>query len=184
MRDTDLLLLRHGESIWNAERLWQGQGDPPLSEIGWRQARECVASFEGAAPEIVVSSDLRRASDTAHTIATAFGREVRTDPRWREWHIGAWSGFTREQIQERWPDEYRAFRSGDRDFAPPGGESRRALEERVRSALQELTQRHAGARVLVVSHRGPIRMLLPEIRPGHAELLRLELPRAQDHPHG
>jgi broad specificity phosphatase PhoE len=173
MRASDLLLLRHGESVWNAQRRWQGQADPPLSREGRRQARAAVAHVRDAGPRCIVASDLRRARDTALPFAAALGIEMRCDPGWREWDVGAWSGRTRDEIRERWPEAYARFRAGEPDFAPPGDESQRAFEARVRAALGRLLERNVPGRTLVVSHRGPIRLLLPAVRPGHAELLRL-----------
>jgi len=167
-----VLLLRHGESVWNAAGRWQGHGDPPLSEAGWRQAHASIASF-GTPPTVIVSSDLRRAHDTAGVVAEAFGLAVTTDPRWREWHIGAWSGHTRDEIAARWPDGYARFRAGDLDFVPPGGESQHVFRARVHEALAELRSRHPDGRVLVVCHRGPIRVFLPDLRPPHAQAIPL-----------
>jgi len=174
--ETELLLLRHAESTWNARRLWQGHGDPPLSDAGRAQAAECVARVRALAPELAVASDLRRARETAEIVTSGLAIELRVDARWREWDVGEWSGRPRAEIRERWPELYRAFREGDPDVTPPGGEPRRALAERVRAAAGALFGNHPGRRVLVVTHRGVIHSLLPESVPEHLQVHSLRAP--------
>jgi broad specificity phosphatase PhoE len=168
MSATELLLLRHAESTWNALGLWQGQGDPPLSDAGRRQAEAAAERVRRLAPDLAVASDLQRAQETARIVWGRAG--VRIDPRWREWDVGAWSGLPREEIRARWPDLYSAVRSGEGEVTPPGGESRSAFSARVRAAVDELVERHPGKRVLVVTHRGAILSLVPGSSPGHLAL--------------
>lgn len=169
----DLLLVRHGQSTWNALGRWQGHGDPPLSELGRKQVRALAAALAGERIDAVVASDLRRAAETADIVARTLRLEVAIDARWRERDIGAWTGLRREEIQAGWPDVYARLAAGDPDAAPPGGESHRALEVRVRAAALELARGHAGGRVLVVTHRGAIRVLAPDVRASNAELVRV-----------
>ena len=168
MSATELLLLRHAESTWNALGLWQGQGDPPLSDAGRRQAEAAAQRVRRLAPALAVASDLIRARETARIVSGA--ADVRIDPRWREWDVGVWSGLPREQIRARWPELYRAVRSGEGEVTPPGGESRSAFMARVRAAVDELIESHPGKRLLVVTHRGVILSLVPGSNPGHLEL--------------
>ena len=154
-----LMLLRHAQSTWNAQRLWQGQGDPPLSAAGREEALAAAARIAALEPEVVVSSDLERALETARIVTRGLALELRVDPRWREWDVGEWSGKPRSEIALRWPELYRAFRAGDPDVHPPGGERRSALAERVRAAALELIERNPGRSVLVVTHRGAIHAL-------------------------
>jgi probable phosphoglycerate mutase len=168
--ETELLLLRHAESTWNARRLWQGQGDPPLSDTGRARAGECADRVRALAPHLAVVSDLRRARETAEIVTRGLAIELRIDVRWREWDVGEWSGRSRAEIRERWPELYRAFREGDPDVTPPGGEPRRTLGERVRAAARELLASHPQRRILVVTHRGVIHALLPETAPEHLQV--------------
>jgi probable phosphoglycerate mutase len=177
---TELLLLRHAQSTWNARGMWQGQGDPPLSDAGRSGAAACVPRVRELAPELAITSDLGRALETARIIARALGLELQVDPRWREWDVGLWSGCTHDEVRRRWPELYRAFRAGDPELAPPGGERRSALEKRVRAATRELIASHPGRRVLVVTHRGVIRTLLPEKLPEHLEINSLRVHSAGD----
>ncbi|HUP68781.1 MAG TPA: histidine phosphatase family protein [Acidimicrobiales bacterium] len=155
-----LLLLRHGQSTWNAEHRWQGMADPPLSELGERQAERAAAWLAGAAPSFsaVAASDLRRSRRTAEIIAEALGLgEVELDPALRERDVGEWSGCTTDEITARWPEELRAWRNG-RLARPPGGEDDSSLVRRVVPTLERLAAGPEGF-VLVVTHGGAIRAL-------------------------
>jgi broad specificity phosphatase PhoE len=166
---TRILLVRHGQSEWNAEGRWQGQADPPLTDLGREQARAAAASVGSV--DAVVASDLRRAVETAIIIGDAVGvGPVAVDPDLRERDVGEWTGLTRRQIEERWPDRLQSFfdRAGGprRDgpaisvpVDPPGGESTHAIIERVVRAVHGIASTYEGADVLAVAHGGVIRML-------------------------
>jgi probable phosphoglycerate mutase len=156
-----VLLLRHGESEWNAQGRWQGHGDPALTELGRAQSRAAAVRLADECIERIVSSDLARAWQTAEIVSAALRLPFERDPRWRERDIGAWTGLTREQIQARWPEDYAHFRAHEEHARPGGGESNAMLRARAQAALAALRARHAGARVLVVTHRGIARMLAP-----------------------
>ena len=144
---TRLLLVRHGESEWNAIGRWQGWADPPLSELGARQA--AVAARSVGAVDAIVSSDLERARHTAEIVATELGiGPVVVDASLRERDAGPWTGMTRAEIEADWPG-YLA--SGKR---PDGYEEDEALLDRVAPVLQMLEA--AGDVVLVVTHGGVI----------------------------
>src|SRR5919109_2812903 len=100
-----LLLVRHGESTWNAQSRWQGQADPPLSPFGERQAEDATVRLaESASITAVWTSDLVRARRTGELIAKRLGLDaVHDEPRLRERDVGAWSGLTRDEIEARWP---------------------------------------------------------------------------------
>ena len=150
-----LLLLRHGQSTWNAEGRWQGWADPPLSPRGERQALEAAGRLVGAGLEEVVASDLTRARHTAELIAEHLGLGPVTVQRdLRERNVGDWCGLTRAEIGERWPDALRAYLGG-RSEAIPGGESDDALAARGIEALACLAR--DGRAVLVVTHGGLVR---------------------------
>lgn len=148
---TRLLLVRHGESTWNADGRWQGQADPPLSALGEQQAADAAAHVD--AVDAVWSSDLQRARRTAEIIAHERGVDVRIDPRLRERDAGEWQGYTRAEIEERWPG---ALESGDR---PSGYEADDALLARVLVAIDDIGDAHDRGTVLVVVHGGVVRTL-------------------------
>jgi broad specificity phosphatase PhoE len=146
---TRLLLCRHGQSTWNASGRWQGQADPPLSELGRLQAQHAARSV--GAVDVVVASDLERAHDTALIIAGSIGvGPVVIDPDLRERDAGEWSGLTRVEIEERWPGYL------DRGDRPAGWEPQEVLHERAMRALGRIHTEYAGAEVLVVTHGGVI----------------------------
>ncbi len=153
-----LLVVRHGESSWNADGRWQGQADPPLSPLGERQAEAAATGIDEPVAAIW-TSDLVRARRSAEIIAGRLGTAApRIEARLRERDAGEWSGFTRAEIDERWPG---ALAEGRR---PAGWESDGQLVERVMAALRHI----AGASSedtasLIVTHGGVIRTLEREL---------------------
>jgi probable phosphoglycerate mutase len=154
-----LLLLRHGQSEWNALGRWQGQADPPLSPLGEEQARDAARRLAALGFTAVVSSDLSRARQTAAILAGSLGLPVDLDPDLREIDVGDWEGLTRAEIEASWPGALADWSAGRSD-APLGGESRFHLVARARAALARAAAAAApGERVLVVSHGALIRHL-------------------------
>ncbi len=165
---TRLFLVRHAESEWNAQRRWQGRGDPPLSEHGREQAKVAAQSLSGEI-DVVVASPQRRAIETAEIISRALGLgEVATDEGLREIDVGEWTGLNIDEVESRWGDELKAWRAGELD-ATPGGEDRHAFLERVLAALGRARDAHVGKRVLVLTHGGAIGRVERHLgcHPGH-----------------
>jgi len=153
---TTLVLIRHGQTDWNVEGRWQGQADPPLSEVGRRQAQcigQCQHQFGFAA---LYSSDLRRSLETAQIIGKEMGLEVILEPRLREVNLGQWQGMLSGDIAAQYPDAFRRWHESPVSVQPPGGESIPSLAARVLEAIHEIIARHPGQRVGVVSHELPI----------------------------
>lgn len=158
---TRMLLVRHGESIWNADGRWQGQADPPLSDRGRQQAVDAAAAI--GTVDAIVTSDLERAADTGTTIARMLGVDhVATEPRLRERDAGPLSGLTRPEIHERFPgllpDDPAGFRPDDEGQPrwPEGWEPDAELWERVQVALLAIAQLVPDGEVVVVTHGGVI----------------------------
>jgi broad specificity phosphatase PhoE len=149
-----LLLARHGETTWNLERRYQGQGDSPLSPRGEEQARYLAARLAGEELGAVYASDLGRAWRTAEIAVGARGLAVVRDAVWRELGYGLWEGLTREEIARRFPHEWARRAADPARAAPPDGESRLALQRRAVAAVERVRERHAGQTVLVVTHSG------------------------------
>lgn len=146
---TRILLLRHGQSEWNALGRWQGQADPPLSAVGRAQA--VAASRSVGTVDAIVASDLVRAYDTALVIAGAIGAgPVVVEAALRERDAGEWSGLTRRQIHGSWPGYL------DDGRRPPGWESDDALLARVLPALGRIAALAPGGAVLAVTHGGVV----------------------------
>lgn len=153
-----LVLVRHGESTWNASGRWQGQSDVPLSPRGRLQARALATRLFELEMDHRISSDLSRAAETA----AALGHAAHPDPRFREIDVGEWAGLERAEVAERFPDQVEGLRSGA-DVRIGGGESMPEFEARVDSAIDELRDRHQGQRVLLVTHGGVIRALATRV---------------------
>jgi probable phosphoglycerate mutase len=151
MSGARVLLVRHGQSTWNAEGRWQGQADPPLSHLGEQQAREAIEAVAALAPARVVTSDLVRALRTAELL-TPPGVTLERDAAWRERNAGEWTGLTRTEIEEHFPGHLAAHRS------PPRFEGDDELLARVLPALERLVH-DVGDSVLVITHGGVIRTL-------------------------
>lgn len=153
-----LLLLRHGQSTWNADGRWQGWSDPPLSDLGREQADEAGGCLTGLGITGVASSDLERARETADILAAALGiADVVVEAGLREYDVGDWEGLTRDEIQVGWPDQLAAWREGGL-LATPGGETRSAFLARVGAAARRLAAMpELGPTALVVTHGGVIR---------------------------
>jgi probable phosphoglycerate mutase len=168
-----LWFARHGESTWNAAGRWQGQADPPLSELGRAQAARLAERLAGAGVALLAASDLARARETAEIVGARLGLSPRLDPALREHDVGAWSGLTHAEIERRWPEDLARFLAGDLALRPGGGESRLALRARVRSAVARLAEGAPGP-FAVVSHLGVLLALAPAARAAPGELLRLD----------
>ena len=158
---TEVLLMRHGQSEWNAIGRWQGQADSPLTDLGRAQARAVARSLPPV--EAIVASDLSRAHESAEIIATELGiGPVIVDADLRERNAGEWSGLTRDEIHERYPgylpdDRHRAFApDGGKPRRPPGWESDGSLFARAARALDAIAAHVGDARALAVTHGGLI----------------------------
>ena len=160
--ETALLLIRHAESSWNAADRWQGHGDPPLSDRGRAQANALARELARETIDVLVSSDLRRAAETAAILGKARGLRPESTPRLRELDLGDWEGLTRDQIERTAGDALRRFDAGDLDVRPGGGENLRELAQRAFSVVSELVDAHPGRHLTVVTHLGVIRALLGE----------------------
>ena len=162
---TRVLLIRHGETDWNALGRWQGNAPVPLNEAGLAQAR-ALATYLAAQPwriDVIYSSPLPRARQSAQAIADALGLPVRTDDRLREVDLGDWQGLNRAEVEAWDAERYAAYVPDWYNVAPPNGESRRALQARARAAFDDITARHPGATIAIVSHGGTLGMLLESL---------------------
>jgi broad specificity phosphatase PhoE len=159
--DASFLMIRHGESTWNAADRWQGQGDPPLSPRGRAQVARLCDELASAGIDAIVASDLARARQTAATLGDALGLPVASETRLRELDVGSWTGCTRDEIVARDGEALARFESGAVDVRAGGGETREELRRRALAALRDCADRHVGGRVAIVAHLGVVRALLP-----------------------
>jgi probable phosphoglycerate mutase len=149
---TCLILIRHGETDWNAEGRYQGQVDIPLNAKGREQAAQIAHALSGANLAAIYTSDLARASETAKALAQAADLQVRVDPRLREINQGRWEGRLFDEIRAQFPEELKRRRKNPLAFGPPGGETVQQVRERVLGALADIVRRHPAQNVAIVSH--------------------------------
>lgn len=147
-----LILVRHGQTDYNATHRLQGQINIEMNDVGQAQATAVAESLAGLSDvQAVYSSPLSRAFGTAEAIAGGLGLQVQVDERLLERAFGQWEGLTRAQIKEKWPEEFQAWVSG-RSVDGMGVESRASVGERMNAACREFHERHPEGSVLVVSH--------------------------------
>lgn len=160
-----LLLVRHGRTEWNSSHRYQGHSDLPLSADGIDEAQRLAARLQGEQIDVIFSSDLQRAMQTAQILAGERGLDIRADARLRELNFGVLEGHTFEQGLERWPAMISAW-VDDPNQPPTGGERMDDFVQRVAEFLDALRQEHAGSTVLVVAHGGPLRVIIQSLMGG------------------
>lgn len=152
-----IVVWRHGRTVWNSERRFQGGSDQPLDETGLAQADSAARELERSGPAALVTSDSLRASQTAASLASRLGLAPVLDPRLREADLGAWEGLTRGQVAERFPGEYASWRQG-LDVRRGGGETFVEVAGRAEAALADaLTGLEPGQTLVAVTHGGTAR---------------------------
>jgi probable phosphoglycerate mutase len=174
---TAFVLLRHGETVHTGEKRFSGSGsaDPPLTPTGEEQARRAAQLLTTRGITAIASSPLQRARQTADIVAATLKLPVRVVDDVRECAFGEWEGHTFAEVREQWPDELTAW-LGSTAVAPPGGESFDVVDTRVCRARDQIIARYPGARVLVVSHVTPIKVLVRHaLEAPPAALYRMEL---------
>ena len=155
----ELVLVRHGWTDWNDEGRYQGQDGPGLNNQGQAQVQAVARQLAGRPAQALYSSDLARALETAQAIAEAASLPLHTDPRLREIHQGVWQGMLFDDIQARYSADLQRFRADPVHHSPPGGETLAQLARRFTAALDDYAVRHAGSRVIVVTHKLPIALV-------------------------
>lgn len=158
---TRLLLVRHGESQANKDRYFAGQVDPPLTELGLRQA-QCTAKFLAEAYRIdaVIASDLQRAAETGRQAALAAGVPFSVDPGLREIYAGRWEGVAFDRLWEVDPEAQRLWNQDIGHARCPGGESVEELAHRIYSTVARICEENPGKTLVLACHATPIRVLM------------------------
>jgi broad specificity phosphatase PhoE len=152
-----VFVARHGETDWNREGRWQGQGGPGLNETGRVQARALAMRLSALQVDALFTSDLSRARETAEVAAKATGLEAVLDAGLREVDVGDWRGLTREEVGRRDPAGYRRWLAGEAGWN--GGETYDEMHDRVLAAVDRLVASAAVGRIAVISHGGGVRAL-------------------------
>lgn len=182
-----LLLTRHGETDWNLQRRIQGSTDTDLNENGRRQAMQLAENLlaSGNPPEIIYTSGLKRARETAEIAARQLQVPCFVHPGLEEIGFGLWEGLTWEQVEERYPELYHIWHTDRRYGHPPKGESYQDLLDRVVPALRDIVQKEGGSgsdrRILIVTHSAVIMSLLSHLNqtPFHEMVKRYKTQNAQ-----
>src|SRR5471030_1549441 len=155
---TTIILIRHGETAWNAVRRLQGHTDIALNETGQRQAAALGQALAGERIDAVVASDLQRAMQTAEAVAAHHGLAVQTDAQLRERCYGVFEGMLYADIERSYPQEYALWQARDIDAVMPAGlreaESFRQFYRRSVDSMARWAERHAGRSIAVVAHGG------------------------------
>ncbi|RME45231.1 MAG: histidine phosphatase family protein [Chloroflexi bacterium] len=155
-----LVLVRHGETGWNRAGRYQGFARTPLNECGRWQAEQVARRLAGWDIDVIYTSDLPRAFETAEPIAGRLGLPLRTTVALREIDVGEWEGLTVPEIQVRHAENWNAWLADPIHTPRKGGESFAELAERVLGAFHKWETVHAGQTVLAVTHGGPIQALV------------------------
>ena len=164
-----LLLTRHGETDWNLQRRIQGSTDTDLNENGRSQAMQLAKNLlaSGKPPEIIYTSGLKRARETAEIAAKRLRIPCLVHPGLEEIGFGLWEGLTWEQVETRYPELYHIWHTDRRYGHPPKGESYQDLLDRVIPALQDIVKREGDGdserRILIVTHSAVIMSLLSHL---------------------
>ena len=171
-RRSRLIVVRHGETVWNAEGRIQGHQDSPLTSVGLRQA-EAVAQRLGAEKlDAIVASDLGRVRQTVEPLSRRTGLEARFDAALRERNYGLFEGKTLAELDVEFPGQFEKLRTGNPHGVPPEGESLAAFHARIAAAMEQVAQEAAGKTVAVMVHGGVCGEIFR-----HAMRIPLEAPR-------
>ena len=158
-----LLIVRHGETDWNAEGRIQGHTDIGLSNAGAEQARLLGTRLASMTIDVAYCSDLKRAAETANLALSEHDVVLHKTPSLREYHKGAFEGMTLSEIKAQFPDDYPRYLEKNLDYAPQGGESARHVGVRISGIFDEIKTRHMKETVLVVGHGGSLRLAMASL---------------------
>ena len=157
---TKLILIRHGESVFNLKARYTGQTDVPLTEKGIEQAKITAEYIlKNYKIDAVYSSDLARAIDTAMPVAEPLGLKIKTDRRLREMNAGKWQGLPFAVVKEKYKEEYEFYVRNPMIAKTPNGEGMLDVLERAYAAILDIAAENNGKTVLVSFHNGPLKFL-------------------------
>ena len=177
---TRLIIWRHGQTTWNVENRIQGQQDVPLDDTGRAQAEAAADMLAAERVDLVVSSDLRRARDTAAAFTARTGLPVHTDQRLRERAYGDWEGLTHDEITRRWPEEFARWKRGE-NVPECRLEDPSDVAKRVREALLDFVDQVGDGTLLVVCHGGAARQGMGAVLEWPTSVIRAIGPLANCH---
>jgi 2,3-bisphosphoglycerate-dependent phosphoglycerate mutase len=153
---SQLTLIRHGETEWNAEGRIQGLMDSPLTPKGIRQAEATAQALVESDFDVTYASPLGRARTTAEMITRDWDDDIRFDDDLKERNLGVMQGLSLPQVEARLPEVFAGFTDGAPDYVIPEGESSRQRYDRGAECLQRIAEKHRGKRILIITHGGII----------------------------
>ena len=171
MKETEIILIRHGETEWNSQKRMQGHSNSDLSSVGQAQIQALGQWMKNVPFDHIYSSDSLRAKQTAEAITQFSGHELKIDLRLREKNLGVFEGLTSEEARERHPEVFRLFKTAGSKYVIDEGESTQQLQDRALEIVDEIRIKHLEERVLLVTHGGFIRVVMK-----HSLGLTLETP--------
>ena len=160
MKETEIILIRHGETEWNSQKRMQGHSNSNLSEVGRGQIQALGELMKNVSFDHIYSSDSLRARQTAEAITQYSGHTLQFDQRIREKNLGVFEGLTSTEAKERHPEIYRLFKTAGANYVIDEGESTQQLLERALEFSEEIRLRHPQERVVMVTHGGVVRVLM------------------------
>jgi len=154
MNTCEMYLFRHAQTKWNLEKRFQGQQNSPLSELGVMQSKKMAEALELIKPDIVVTSTLKRAKETARIALEQWDKtlEVYEMEELKESAFGAWEGMLIDDVMRDYPEEFNQHRKSPHLFQMEGVERYVDLQTRGLKGLKQIAQKHSGERVVVVTH--------------------------------
>jgi probable phosphoglycerate mutase len=171
MKETEIILIRHGETEWNSQQRMQGHSNSDLSSVGQAQIQALGQWMKNVPFDHIYSSDSLRAKQTAEAITQFSGHKLKIDLRLREKNLGVFEGLTSEEARERHPEVFRLFKTAGSKYVIDEGESTQQLQDRALEIVNEIRIKHPEERVLLVTHGGFIRVVMK-----HSLGLSLETP--------
>ncbi|MEC9296321.1 MAG: histidine phosphatase family protein [SAR324 cluster bacterium] len=160
MKETEIILIRHGETEWNSQKRMQGHSNSDLSEVGMGQIQALGELMKNVSFDHIYSSDSLRTRQTAEAITQYSGHTLQFDQRIREKNLGVFEGLTSTEAKERHPEIYRLFKTAGANYVIDEGESTQQLLERALEFIEEIRRRHPQERVVMVTHGGVVRVLM------------------------
>ena len=163
MKETEIILIRHGETEWNSQLRMQGHSNSALSAVGRGQIQALGKWMKNVSFDHIYSSDSLRARQTAEAITQYSGDTLQFDQRIREKNLGVFEGLTSIEARERHPEIYRLFKTGGSNYVIDEGESTQQVLDRAFEFIEEIRFRHPEQRVVMVTHGGVVRVLMRHI---------------------
>jgi len=160
MKETEIILIRHGETEWNSQLRMQGHSNSALSAVGRGQIQALGEWMKNVPFDHIYSSDSLRARQTAEAITQYSGDTLQFDQRIREKNLGVFEGLTSIEARERHPEIYRLFKTGGANYVIDEGESTQQVLDRALEFIKEIRLRHPEQRVVMVTHGGVVRVLM------------------------